>query len=360
MARKLIQNAMGLPIYVNVPDPGFGSGTMGIGTFPNPTPPPVDYSRLGDVTGDKGPPITNTPVASTPTTSAAAAVVAPPPAFSASQMLENLLRTATGISGLGNWAADLYNRGARGTEILQALRYGTDTSDAGKAAYQSYLQAFPKMDQFLRDGVFTGESPELQYINYRNTVREAASRYGVDSALTTNDKIADYVEARVSAAEIVDRMNTAATAIASTPAETYSILEEYYGITGNDLMSFYLDTDATEAMLQKRYTAARIGTEAARQEFGINATEAEALAQRGVTIDEATQGFGTAARQSTFMQGRGETATREELIGSVFGQEEASQKIRRIAASRMGEFQEGGGFTATQQGIAGLGTSATR
>ena len=54
-------------------------------------------------------------------------------------------------------------------------------------------------------------------------------------------------------------MNTAATAVATTPAETYRQLQDYYGITGKDLMSFYLNTDVTEAELQKRYTAARIG-----------------------------------------------------------------------------------------------------
>lgn len=349
MARRLVPNSMGLPIYVDVPDDPTPAESQRKGEFVGQQ---VGERRqgMGEISRQATP----------PAPSPASTTVAPPPAFSASQMLENLLRSALGISGLGNWAADLYNRGASATEIVQALRYGTDTSDAGRTAYQSYLQAFPRMDQFLRDGIFTGENPELQYINYRNTVKEAASRYGVDETLMTNDKIADYVGARVSAAEIVDRMNTAATAVATTPAETYAVLQEYYGITGNDLMSFYLDTDATEAMLQKRYTAARIGTEAARQEFGINALEAENLAQRGVSIDEANVGFATAARESTFMQGRGETATREEILGSAFGNEEASQKVRRIAASRAGQFQQGGAFVTGQAGVSGLGTAATR
>lgn len=285
---------------------------------------------------------------------------APPPAFSATQIMENLLYSALGIRGLGGWAADLYNRGASPTEIIQSLRYGTDTSDAGRSAYQAYLQAFPQMDVFIREGIFTGENPELQYISYRNTVKEAAARYGVMDDLVTNDRIAGFIAGRNSAAEIADRMGQAAQAAATTPAETYAVLQEYYGVNNGDLISFYLDPDATEAMLQRRYTAARIGTEAARQQFGINVTEAENLATRGVTVDEATQGFATAAQRQGFMQGRGETASREDIIGASFGSNEAATKVERIAQSRVGQFQQGGSFTQSERGVTGLGSAATR
>lgn len=290
----------------------------------------------------------------------AASTVAPASAFSASQIMENVLYSATGIRGLGPWASDLYNRGATPNEIIQALRYGTDTSDAGRAAYQSYLQAFPKMDVFIRDGIFSGENPELQYISYRNTVREAAQRYGVMDNLVDNTRVADYIENRVSAAEIVDRMGQAAQAVATTPTETYAILRDYYGVDNGDLISFYLDPTSTEAVLQRRYTAARIGTEAARQQFGINVTEAENLAQRGVTVDEANTGFATAAQRQAFMQGRGETAGRSDVIGSVFGDQEAATKVERIARSRVAEFEQGGSFLQSERGVTGLGTAATR
>lgn len=284
----------------------------------------------------------------------------PPQAFSATQIMENLLYSALGVRGLGGWAADLYNRGASPTEIIQSLRYGTDTSDAGRAAYQAYLQAFPQMDVFIREGIFTGENPELQYISYRNTVKEAAARYGVMDDLVTNDRIAGFIAGRNSAAEIADRMGQAAQAVATTPVETAAILQEYYGVNNGDLISFYLDPDATEAMLQRRYTAARIGTEAARQQFGINVTEAENLATRGVTVDEATQGFATAAQRQGFMQGRGETASREDIIGASFGSNEAATKVERIAQSRVGQFQQGGSFTQSERGVTGLGSAATR
>lgn len=283
----------------------------------------------------------------------------PPAAFSAKELMENTLRAALGVEGLGNWAAGLYNRGASPIEIIQALRYGTDTSPEGQAARERYLQAFPRIDEFIKSGIFAGENPELQYIGYRNTVTEAAQRYGINEDLITKERIADYITNRTSAAELTNRMSQAATAVATTPAETMSILRDYYGVQNGDLISFYLDPDTTEAMLQKRYTAARIGTEAMRQQFGIDVALAEDLATRGISVDEAQTGFAQARRQEAFMVGLGETATQRALIGAQFGEEESRRQIERIARSRTGEFQQGGAFTTTQRGISGLGTAAT-
>lgn len=284
-------------------------------------------------------------------------VTVPPAAFSAQQILENLLSSALGVSGLGNWAADLYNRGAKTTEIIQALRYGTDTSEAGKAARAAYLQAFPKMDSFIKDGIFAGENPELQYIQYRNTVREAAERYGVNPSLMSNDRVADYIAGRNSAAELVSRMSTAATAMATTPVETLAYLDSQYGVKGGDLMSFYLDTDTTEAELQKRYVAARIGGEAARQRFGIDKDYAEGLAERGVTADEAERGFVTAGLRRGFTAGKGDTVAERDLFEGSFGNADAAAAIERVATSRTNRFAGGGGYADSKQGVVGLGTA---
>jgi hypothetical protein len=286
-------------------------------------------------------------------------VVTPPAAFSSVQILENLLKAALGVEGLGQWAFDLKNRGASEQEIVHALRYGTDTSDAGKKAREKYLAAFPQMDKFLKEGIFIGEDPEKQYMDYRNTVREAASRYGVGASLVTNDRIADFIGGRNSAAEIVDRMNIAATAISTTPVETYQVLDEYYGVKSRDLMDFYLDTDRTEAELQKRYTAARIGTEAARNRFGIDSGFAENLAQRGITVDEANKGFGSAYAQSGFMSGKGETIGRQGLAEGQFGDVTSASTINRIAASRRAGFEGAAQFEVDKTGVSGLASAAT-
>lgn len=284
---------------------------------------------------------------------------APPEAFSALQIMENAIQEAMGITGMGEWAADLYNRGASINEIVRALRYGTDTSEAGQRVYQSYLQAFPKMDKFLKEGYFTGSNPEMQYKEYRNTAREAAQRYGIDDSLVGNDKIANYIENRVSTSELVDRMNTASAAVATTTPELLQTMQEYYGVKQGDLISYYLDPETTEATLKARYTAAQVGTEALRQDFGINRTEAEQFAAQGLSADEANKAFSTANAQKAFMSGAGETASREDILKNVSGQAEAAKKLQRIASTRVGRFEQGGKFLQDQGGASGLGTANT-
>ena len=320
-----------------------------------------NYSAPYGTTGSTG---YNTGGTSTPTSTQPAPAPAPtttpiPAAFSASQILDNMLFAALGIHGAGAWAAGLAAAGAKDEEIVNALRYGTDKSAAGQMVYQQYLAAFPGMDQFLNDGTFAGANPELQYINYRNSVKDAAARYGVNDSLVSAENIRKMIAGHNSYDEIVARMNTAATAIASTPAETYAKLNEYYGITGNDLMSFYLDTDNTEAELQKRYTAARIGTEAARNTFGIDRVFAENLAQRGVSVDQATKGFGTAYTERGFMDGRGDVIDQSGLINAQFGDAAQASVVDRVAASRTGRFQAGGSYTGSDKGLTGIGSSST-
>lgn len=295
-----------------------------------------------------------------PTTSAPVSNYVPPPAaFSARDLLNNLIKSTIGIDGLGDWALGLSNRGASATEIIQSLRYGTDTSAEGKDAYAKYLQAFPKMDQFIKNGTFSGENPEAQYISYRNTVREAAARYNVDEALMNDEKVATYIENRTSASELVDRMNMAANAASTTPPEMLATMQEYYNVQPGDLISFYLDPDTTEAALRTRYTSAQIGTEALRQDFGINKAEAEQLAMQGLSAAEANKAFSTASAQKSFMAGAGETATREDLLKNVSGQAEAGQKLERIARTRVGKFEQGGSYLQDRSGNVGLTSANT-
>lgn len=275
------------------------------------------------------------------------------------EFLEALLATTLGVPGLGRWAAQRAAEGYSENWIVQAVRYGLDTSDEGQEARRAYLTAFPGMDEFLANKTFYGADPEGQYLAYKESVQDAARRYGISDSLATPQKIYQYLTNGVNADEIVSRMSTAAQAVATTPVETRRVLEEYYGVTNGDLISFFLDPEETEALLQQRYTAARIGTEAVRNKFGLSVSEAESLAQRGVTATEAQTGFETAAARRAFMGGAGETAAEKEIVGASFGDVEAEQKIARIAGSRAGRFAEGGGFATDQGGISGL-ASTTR
>jgi hypothetical protein len=283
------------------------------------------------------------------------------PTPDAIQIAEDMAFAALGVRGLGRWfAIKIQNPNNTLEQLISAVRYGTDSSPEGQAVHQAYLTAFPGMDRFLKDQIFPGDSPEVQYMNYRRDVREAAARYGISSNLVTNEKIAEYISQRNSALEIVNRMGLAAEAVASTPPETMRILKDYYGVQTGDLISFYLSPDETEAQLKKKYTAAQIGSAALQRQFEVERTFAESLADRGYTMEQAQGAFEAAAQQRTLTAGAGETVTNQQLVEAATGDVESGRTVRRVAGSRQARFQAGGELLTQAGGVAGLGTSQTR
>ena len=276
------------------------------------------------------------------------------------EIINSTLNASLGIPGLGRWILSLKNQGISEGQIVQMLRYGTDPSPAGQQAHANYLKAFPRIDTYIKDNTFAGDNPELQYIEYRNTVRTAAKQFGIMEDLLTDTKIADYISGKNSAAGLVDRMRMAASAVATVPTETLTALQDYYGVAQNDLISFYLDPDTTQAAIENRYTAAQIGGQAMKQQFNVTAQEAENLAKQGMSAADATGAFATAKQQENFMGGPGETATREDILGNISGDVNAQTKLRRIAESRAGQFAGGGDFLTQAGGVTGLGQSTTR
>lgn len=277
------------------------------------------------------------------------------------EYLNLLIKSTVGIDGLGQWALDLWNRGFDGPAIIQMLRYGTDDSAGGRTAHAKYLAAFPKIDSLVKEGILSGENPEAQYIQYRETVRESAKRYGLMDNLITDAKISDYLTNRVSATELVSRMQAAAQAVATTPTETLSALQEYYNVQNGDLISFYLNPTETEEVLQKRYVAARIGSEGMKQKFALSRQEAEALAMTGMSPQEASQALGQAyAQEQAFTSGPGAVVNRQDIMENLQGNEEAARKLENVAQSRVGRFQENSGFQPGKYGVSGLESSSTR
>ena len=87
----------------------------------------------------------------------------------------------------------------------------------------------------------------------------------------------------------------------------------------------------------------------------------EQLQGFGVTQEQARQGFGQVSRMGGLSQGRGDVVSQQQLISGTFQQnEEALKSIERAQKAKTGRFQQGGAYTATQQGVGGLGSAATR
>jgi hypothetical protein len=221
-----------------------------------------------------------------------------------------------------------------------------------------YKERFPAMEAMARKGRAINEA---QYIAYERAASGLERQYGLPSGMLGKDAVTNLLTNEVSADELEQRVVMAAAGAFQTSQEVKDTFAQYYGIGSGGLTAYFLDPAVAQPLLEKQYASSQIGAEAAMQDITVQALTAERLFEAGVSREAAREGFSNVARMGTFTQGRGDVVSQEQLISGTFeNNQEALRAIERTAGSRRGQFQGGGGFAANQQGVAGLGSAATR
>jgi hypothetical protein len=252
-----------------------------------------------------------------------------------------------------------YGLASLGDKIVQYAKQGlsADAIAIALRATPEYKQRFPAMEALAAKGRALSEA---EYVEYERTAAQLEQRYGFPQGLLSNS-VTGLLTEEVSAAELNDRAILASAAAIEAPEDVRTQMTDFYGIDQGGLAAYFLDPDRALPLLEKQYATGLIGTEARRQGVNIGVTGAEELQGFGVTQQQAREGFGQVARMGAFTQGRGDVVSQQQLISGTFQQnEQALRDIERTQRGRIGRFQEGGGFTATQQGVSGLGSAATR
>jgi hypothetical protein len=220
-----------------------------------------------------------------------------------------------------------------------------------------YKQRFPAMEALAKKGRAISES---SYIEYEKAAAGFERQYGLPAGMLMNN-VTELLEKEVSTAELNDRVLMAAGSVYQMPTEFRSQFQQYYGIDSGGLTAYFLDPDLATPLLQRQFGAAMIGSEAARQNVGIQVGIAEELQTLGVTQEQAREGFGQVSRRGALTQGRGDVVTQQQLIEGTFKEsEDARQAIERATAARRGQFAAGGGFASGTTGVSGLGEATTR
>lgn len=221
-----------------------------------------------------------------------------------------------------------------------------------------YKQRFPAMEALSKKQRAISEAA---YIEFERNAAQLERAYGLPAGMLGKDTVTNLLTNEVSARELEERVNLAAAGAFQAPPELRQTFSQYYGIDSGGLTAYFLDPNKALPLLTKQYAAAQIGTEAEMQDFAIGVGLAEQLQEFGVSQEQARQGFAETSRRRGFTQGRGDVVSQEQLIqGTLMGQQEAVQAIERVQRGRTGQFEQGGGFATTQQGVSGLGTAATR
>jgi len=172
----------------------------------------------------------------------------------------------------------------------------------------------------------------------------------------------NFIGRDVSASELNARVSQGYNAVMQAEPGTKAELKQLYGLSDGDIAAFFIDpTRFNQSDAIKKAQAAQVASEARRQAgFTLDVTAAEGLATEGITRGQAAQGFQQigATQELLGMELQGETAlTQEEQIAGTFGTNQAAaQRIATRRRKRQATFEQGGGFSQTQQGMTGLST----
>lgn len=234
--------------------------------------------------------------------------------------------------------------------------YSGDTVAIMLRAEPEYAARFPAMAELASKGRAISEAA---YIDYERTAAQFEKQYGLPSGMLTGN-VTNLLKNDISATEMAERVQMAASNSLLAPQELKDTLSKYYGISGGGLAAYFLDPTIAEPILQKQAAAARIGSEALRQGIGMDVYGAENLQSLGVSQEQARQGFQQVAGARELFSGVGDLTSEQEMIsGLLAGNQEAMAGVQRAAGARKARFQQGGEYLATSGGAVGLGTAAT-
>jgi hypothetical protein len=157
----------------------------------------------------------------------------------------------------------------------------------------AYKKRFSGNDALLKAG--KNALSEYDYLQQENAYDEYFNAYGV-SNLSTRAQKATLIGNSVSALEVDKRLNLAVNRVKNSDPEILKQLKAYYpNITDKDLVSYFLNPEATRVDLERKVTASEISSAAVGQGFKSTGLSALGLADYGVDRTTAVEGYANIA-----------------------------------------------------------------
>ncbi len=202
---------------------------------------------------------------------------------------------------------------------------------------------------------------EATYLELENSYNETLRAYGLQGYFgvdrkVSQSKMADIIGNDISATEFKDRIDTVVTRVNNSDPNIKATLKSFYGIQDDDLVKYFLNPKENLPKLQQKVLSAEIGSEAIKQNLLTDVTSASALAQLGITKEQAREGYQgiagvlpTTTKLGQIYGEEGINYTQKTAEEEVFGQlESAKRKRLKLAEKEVGTFS----------GAAGLGRNA--
>lgn len=181
-----------------------------------------------------------------------------------------------------------------------------------------------------------------EYIATESAYRQTLSKWGMPKGFyDSTDDFRSFLANDMSPVELDQRAQAASDFMNQADSHEMAFYRQYY--TSGDLVAFALDPKRAAPLVGKAFQASRIGGTAQNQGIGIDKTQAERLANIGVTDDQARAGFGQIAQvQGTVNQlGQiyGGGLSQNDLIGATFADDAAATtKLKKLASKERAAF----------------------
>jgi hypothetical protein len=245
----------------------------------------------------------------------------------------NALLKSYGIGDLSAAITDAVIKGYS-SDTIQLMMQDPNGKDPLAIAFQ---KRFPANKARLAAGKSVLGPDE--YLRAERSYTQVMQSYGV-SNLATRDKLNAFIENDVSATEVSDRVGLAIDRVKNADANTKAALAIYYPMLNqSDIISAVLDPAEGLPALKRKVQVAEIGGAALSQGFkatnvggvaGIDIKMGqEALANLGVTKEEAQRGFATVAQVTP----TGTFLSSISASGQEYGQLQAEQETFQNLAS---------------------------
>jgi hypothetical protein len=239
------------------------------------------------------------------------------------------------------------------TEIIAKETVNINNPDAVIFALReqpAYQKRFAGNAKRLRAGL--AELTPAEYIQLEDQYRLTLRANGLPAEFYDSpDDFQQLIEGDVSPQEFFARIEQGYRAVADADPEVKRQMQQLYGVTDGELAAYFIDPQRTLPIITRQARAAQIAARGVEQGgIQISGALAEDLARRGITAEEAQQGFVEVGRLGELAQTfAGEEAlTGEQIVAAQFGVDVAAQEeLRRRQQRRFAAFQGGGSFTRT-------------
>lgn len=243
-------------------------------------------------------------------------------------------------------------------KILEYVQngYSADTITILLQDTQEYKQRFSANDARRAKGmpVLSPQEYLATETAYRQLMRAAGLPQGF---YDTPDDFTNFLSKDVSPTELKTRVDLAVQATDAADATLKESLQRM-GVGAGGMVAWFLDPDRAVPIIQREITASKIGAAALRNKLQYDTGDLRQWALRGVTEDQAAEGYGMIAGYLPEAQKLaaiyGDVYNQRVAEGEVFGKEAYAVEARKgLASKERATF--GGSVGAARGGLSGVG-----